>query len=128
MASIIMHIDVGTDVDAAWKKVSDVGGVTNLVSLISECRLDGDTRYCTMADGSKLTEQILSIDPTHRRLAYRITEGPMPIEFHCSTMQVFENGSGARIVWSVDIKPDELAPHLEPMMDSVAESIKATLA
>jgi len=81
-----------------------------------------------MADGSKISEKIISVDPSHKRLAYTITGGPLPIEFHCSTMQVFKNGDDARLEWSVDILPDELVTHLEPMMDMVADNIKTTLS
>lgn len=128
MTSIIKQINVTASCEKAWEMVSDTGNVPALVSLITECRLEGNTRHCTMADGSKITEKIISVDPSHKRLAYTVTDGPLPMEFHCSTMQVFKNGNGARLEWSVDIMPDELTAHLEPMMDMVVDNIKTTLS
>jgi len=128
MAHIEKIIQVNASAAAAWEKVGDTAGVNNLVSLITACHQEGDTRYCTMADGSKITEKIVSHDSADKRFAYAVTEGPMPIEFHASSMQVFENGNGARIVWSVDVKPDSLVPMFEPMMDMAADSIREVLS
>lgn len=52
MASIIKTINTRASADAAWGMIGDVGAVPELVSMITECRLDGDKRHCTMADGS----------------------------------------------------------------------------
>ena len=51
MASIIKRFDIGSDAAQAWEMISDTGGVTRLTNLITDCRMDGDRRYCTMADG-----------------------------------------------------------------------------
>jgi len=128
MTSIIKIIDVKKDVDYVWEKVRNVGGVTELTNLITECRLDGDTRYCTLADGAKLVEKIISIDEAVKRIGYTITDGPMPLDFHFASLQVVKNGSGAQMIWSVDFKPDALAEGFAPMMDMIAESFKENLS
>jgi hypothetical protein len=127
MASILKEIAVNASAAAAWSKVADAGGVDKLVSMISACRLEGDKRYCTMVDGSEIVEQVIAVDHANRRLSYTITEGPLPFEFHCGSMQVHEAGSGARLVWTFDFKPDALADFVRPILDQASESITVSL-
>lgn len=128
MASIVKEIDVAASADQAWMKVADAGGVDKLVGMITACRLDGDIRYCTMADGSKVVERVIAIDHRNRRLAYTITEGPIPLEYHSASMQVKDGGSGALLIWTWDFKPDELSGAVGPLMEAAADSMKAALA
>jgi len=128
MASITKHIPAAAGAQKAWQMVSDIGGVDKLVGMISTCSLDGDKRYCTFADGNGVTEQIIGVDETEKRVVYTVTEGPMPIEFHCSTVQVKDAADGAEVVWSVDIKPDALAQPMSDLMDAAAQSMAERLA
>ena len=128
MASIIKRFDIGSDAAQAWEMISDTGGVTRLTNLITDCRMDGDRRYCTMADGSRLAEDIISVDGENMRLVYTVADGPMPLDFHCSTLQVQQSGGTASVVWTVDVKPDAVADHLSPMMDMVAASMLNALS
>ncbi len=123
MASIIKTINTRTSAEAAWAMIGDVGAVPALVSMITECQLVGNTRYCTMADGSKLAERVVTVDPDRKRLVYTVTEGPMPLEFHAATVSVEQTEDGARITWSVDILPDALAEPFAPMMDVIAQNM-----
>ena len=128
MASIVKEIEVMASAEKAWSKVSDAGGVDKLVGMITACRLEGDTRYCTMADGSKVIERVIAIDETNQRLAYTITDGPIPLEYHSASMQVRDSDHGARLIWTWDFKPDHLSGAIEPLMDAAAESMKSALA
>lgn len=128
MASIVKQIDVNADAGRAWARIADAGSVDQLVSMITACRLEGDTRYCTMADGSELVEQVVTVDDDNMRLAYRISGGAIPFEFHAGSMQVHANGMGSRLVWTFDFKPDALSAAIAPMLDAAAESIKSALA
>ena len=128
MASIVKQIDVNADASRAWARIADTGSVDTLVSMITACRLDGDTRYCTLADGSELVEQVIAVDADHMRLAYRISGGPIPFEFHAGSMQVREHGMGSRLTWTFDFKPDGLSEMIAPMLDAAAQSIQSALA
>jgi hypothetical protein len=128
MASIIKEIEVNADAGEAWKRVADAGGVDKLVGMITACRLEGDRRYCTMADGSKVVERVISIDHPNMRLAYTITEGPIPLEYHSASMQVHGSDKGTRLVWTWDFKPDGLSEAIEPILKTAADSIRAALA
>ena len=44
-----------------------------------------------------------------------------------AALQVFDAGEGSRIVWTVDLLPDEFAPMAKDLMTQAAEIIKRTL-
>lgn len=117
MATIHLETTLGVSPDELWASVRDVGAISNMLNVISESSLDGDTRTCTMADGGVLTERILSIDEDRQRVAYSITGGPLPIEVHASSMQVSDAGGGkSTFRWITDVKPDGVADALGPML------------
>lgn len=128
MASVLKQIDVDANVDMAWLKVADAGSVDKLISQIKTCRLEGDMRYCAMADGAQIVEQIVTIDNDNRRMAYRISGGDIPFEFHAGSMQVVQRGTGARLLWAFDFKPDALEGPIAQMLEAAAESIRLALA
>ncbi|WP_372736926.1 SRPBCC family protein [Nocardioides sp.] len=117
MATINLKSNLEVAPDELWARVKNVGAVSDLLNVITESSLDGDKRHCTMADGGLLEETILSVDEDHRRVAYTITSGPFPVEAHASSMQVSAAGDGkSTLQWITDIKPDELAGALGPML------------
>lgn len=128
MVSIVKTIPVGSSAAQAWQKISDVGAVDKLVDMIATCSIDGDIRTCTLPDGAAIKEQIITIDEDAKRVVYAIKEGPLPLEFHCASVQVVENAKGTNVVWTVDVKPDAIAEPLSGMMDGAAQSMSAALS
>lgn len=117
MATINLQTTLNVAPADLWAQVKDVGGLSNLLGVISDSSLDGDVRSCTMADGAELTETIMSVDDENQRVAYTITESPFPIEAHAASMQVTDAGDGkAGFAWITDVKPDALADALGPML------------
>ena len=45
-----------------------------------------------------------------------------------AAVQVFSEGVSSRVVWTIDLLPDELAPAIDGMMDQAAGVMKKTLA
>jgi len=60
------------------------------------------------------------------RLVYAVVEGRA--SHYNAAVQVFPEGDGSRIVWTIDLLPNELAPAIEGMMDQALETMKKTLA
>lgn len=117
MATINLQTTLKVSPNDLWARVKDVGAISDLLDVITDSSLDGHVRSCTMANGAQLDETILSIDDEHRRVAYSITTSPFPIEVHASSMQVSDAGRGkSTFQWITDIKPDELADTLAPML------------
>ena len=128
MANITKTIPVGVSAEQAWAKISEVGAVDKLIDLIATCSVEGDIRLCTLADGQEIKERIISVDDIAKRLVYTVTDGPIPLDFHCSSVQVLEEATKTSVVWTVDVKPDEVAVPLSSMMDSAAHSMSEALA
>ena len=117
MASINLKTTLAVSADDLWAEVKDVGGISGMLEVITESSLDGDQRSCTMADGGQLSETIISIDDENKRVAYTITDSPFPIQAHAASMQVTDAGGGkSTFQWITDVKPDELAGGLGPML------------
>ncbi len=75
---------------------------------IVTCTVDGTHRVVMTASGIPMPEDLVTVDPTLRRLQYRIT-APMFAE-HLSTLDVHDLGDGTCLaVYSVDADPAALA-------------------
>lgn len=128
MATVHREIPIDSTVDAAWKKLSDVGGVHGMLSILSGCSISGDKRVCELQGGGTLEELIISVDDDQRRVAYSITESPFGFEFHSASMSVLANGDKATFVWITDLKPDEGAEQFAGLVESETDNIKAFFA
>ena len=118
MGSIYAEARIDRPAEDVWAEVRDVGGVANVLDIVTTSSADGDVRSCTMASGNELTEKILSVDDEHRRVGYMVTEG-LPVEQHAASMQVFpEGGDACTVRWITDIKPDAMAEQLAPMLQA----------
>ena len=64
------------------------------------------------------------MDDDLRRFQYSITEMPIPVEYHLSTIDVLEDGDGTLIVYGVDVKPDMLGDILGPTIAGAVKGMK----
>jgi len=110
-----------------WDAVRDVGELSRRLvpGFVTEARLDGNARVLTFANGATVREEIVSIDDDARRLAYAIPNGRFL--HYQGTVDVEEDGSGSRLVWTVDLLPDEYADGVRSMMRQGADVMRATL-
>ena len=53
------------------------------------------------------------------RLVYSVVEGQA--SHYNAAVQVFPEGDGSRVVWTIDLLPNELAPAIGGMMDEAVE-------
>jgi hypothetical protein len=127
MASIHKEMFVDAAPDQVWAAFRDVGAIhTRLAKgVVTDTKLEGDTRIVTFANGMVARERIIDIDDARRRLAYSVVEG-RPTHHH-ATFQVFPEGAGCRIVWIADLLPNELKDVIEGMMEHGMAAMKSTL-
>ena len=128
MASIRKEIQSEASAEAVWDAVRDVGALhTRLVpGFVTDCRLDGDTRIVTFANGLVARELIVEVDHRARRLVWSVVQG-RPTH-HNASVQVFgENGGGSLIVWIADIMPHDLAGAIGVMMDHGLRAMKQAM-
>jgi len=127
MASIFCEVLIDRSPDDVWAAMRDVGALhTRLVSgFVTDCRLDGQARIVTFANGVVAREEIISVDEEHRRVAWNSVGGRL--SHYNSSAQVLDEGSRTRVVWISDLLPDDMAPAVGAMMNMGTAAMKRTL-
>jgi hypothetical protein len=129
MASICKDIPIHAHPDAVWEAVRDFGAVHQRLNpgFVVDCRLDGNARIVTFHNGNVVREEFVDCDDTRRRLAYAIT-GRERVNHYNGSVQVLGDGDNrSRIIWIVDVLPNEIAPYISEQMDLAAVAMQKTL-
>lgn len=128
MASIRKEVLIEVAPEQVWSALRDVGALhTRLVTgFVTDCRLEGDARVVTFANGMVARELIVDIDDPARRVVWSAVGGRL--SHHNASAQVFADERGAsRVVWIADLLPNELAPAIAAMIDQGLVAMKRTL-
>jgi hypothetical protein len=134
MASLHREIVINIDPAVAWAAIRNFGRVQQLVpGFVIDCHLDGDVRVVTFADGRVARELLVDIDDKSRRLVYAEPGGRFTTR--SASVQVFaddvtgsrDDVTGSRIVWIIDMLPNELAGFIAANMEKAAAAMKRTL-
>lgn len=127
MTTIRKTIDIKADIDSVWAKISDIGGISNLIGFLQDSEFSGDERVCTLKDGGKLVESIISVDADLHRVMYSITASPLNMSFHVASMELEQTPTGVRLIWTTDLQPEQAAEQFEPLMDMACTDMQSTL-
>ena len=127
MASIRREVSIAVAPGQAWSALRDVGALhTRLVAgFVTDCRLDGDARIVTFANGMTARERLVDIDHTARRVVW--SAGGGRLSHHNASAQVLDDAGGSRVVWIADLLPNELAPAIAAMIEQGLAAMKRTL-
>jgi carbon monoxide dehydrogenase subunit G len=127
VASIRKEIDIDASSADVWEAVRDVGNAhTRLFpGVLTDARMDGDARIVTFANGLVARETIVDIDDAAMRLAYSASGGTLT--YHHATFQVFENGDGSRVVWIIDLLPNDRRSAIDALMDAGSVAMRVRL-
>jgi len=79
----------------------------------------------TFANGVTAREEIVAVDDDARRLVYAIPRGRFL--HYQGTVEVGDDGAGSRLVWTIDLLPDEYSDGIRAMMRQGADVMRATL-
>jgi Polyketide cyclase / dehydrase and lipid transport len=123
MATIRETIHIDAPPDTVWAGVRDPLAVTKFFDALDSCEMVGTARKIKMGDIT-IVEEIVTVDDDLRRFQYSITEMPIPVEFHLSTIDVLEDGDGTLIVYGVDVRPDMLKDILAPTISGATAAMK----
>jgi carbon monoxide dehydrogenase subunit G len=129
MASIHKDIPVNAHPHGVWDAVRDFGAVHQRLNpgFVVDCRLDGNARIVTFHNGNVVREEFVDCDEPRRRLVYAIL-GSERVSHYNGSVQVFDDGnSRSRIVWIVDVLPNEIAPYISGQMDLAVAAMQKTL-
>jgi len=132
MSTIRKDIDVPAHPDAAWDAVRDFGRLHDRLvpGFVTDTRLDGDDRIVVFAAGVEARERLVARDDERRRLVYAVVDSPLGAAHQQAAVEVLDDPTtgGSRIVWTMDLLPDDLAPFVEGMMDEGAAAIARALS
>lgn len=128
MASIRREVLIDVPAEKLWSALRDVDALhTRLVTgFVTDCRMDGNARIVTFANGVVARELIVDVDDTGRRLAWAAVGGRLT--HHNASAQVFAEGPDrCRLVWIADLLPDEMAPAITGMIEQGTAAMKKTM-
>jgi hypothetical protein len=128
MASIHKDISIDAHPNDVWDAVRDFGAVHRRLApgFVTDARLDGDARIVTFANGTVARELLVDCDEARRRLVYAVVSER--VKQHSASVQVLADGDGrARIIWIVDVLPNEIAPYIEAQMELGALAVQKAL-
>jgi hypothetical protein len=129
MASIYKDIPLDAHPDDAWAAVRDFGAVDRRLApgFVTDSRLDGDARIVTFHSGNVARELLVDCDDARRRLVYAIINER--VKHYSASVQVIGDGETAsRVVWIVDVLPNEIAPYIAGQMDLAVLAMQKALS
>ena len=100
MATIHKEIEIERSTEFVWDAVRDVGAIHKRLvpGFVVDCKLDGDARIVTFANGMVARELIVSVDDETRRHSWS-ARGENLVH-HNASVQVFPAGENkCRVVW-----------------------------
>src|SRR6476659_2580398 len=129
MTSIHKEIPIDASAADVWAAVRDFGSPHRRLApgFVLDARLDGEARIVTFANGTVARELLVDCDDARRRLVYAaISER---VKQHSASVQVLADGDArARLIWIVDVLPNEMAPYIDAQMDQAALAMQKALA
>jgi len=128
MASIHKEIEINRSRESVWAAIRDVGNIHKrlVAGFVVDCKLDGDWRTITFANGMTVRELIVDVDDKTRRHAWS-ARGPQ-LSHHNASVQVYDLGQNkCRVVWIADLMPSNLAPAIGEMIQQGLIAMKQTL-
>ena len=114
MASIHNDIPLPASARDVWDAVRDFGALPQRLApgFVTACTLDGNARIVTFANGSVAREVLVDCDDARQRLVYAIDNERLK-HYSASVQVIAEGEMNSRLVWIIDMLPNELAPYVQ---------------
>ena len=128
MATLRREIALNANAATVWSAIKDFGAVHTRVApgFLTKLEMDKGDRIVTFFNGMVARERLVTSDDEECRLVYSVVEGRA--SHYNAGVQVFPEGDGrSRVVWTIDLLPNDLAPAVGGMMDHAAGFMKKTL-
>ena len=128
MASIHKDIAIDAHPDDVWAAVRDFGAVHQRLApgFVIDARLEGDARIVTFHNGTVARELLIDCDDARRRLVYAVISER--VKHYSASVQVAADGEArTRMIWIVDVLPNEIAPYIAGQMDQAVLAMQKAL-
>jgi len=128
MASIHRNIPINARPEDVWAAVRDFGAVHRRLApgFVLDAQLEGDARIVTFANGNVAREMLVDCDDTRQRLVYAVFSERVK-HYNASVQVVVDGEIRARLIWIVDLLPNDIAPYIAGQMDQAAPAMQKTL-
>lgn len=128
MATVHRETTIARSKGFVWDAIRDVGAIHRRLvpGFVVDCKLDGDSRIVTFANGMSVREIIVAVDDQTCRHAW--SARGKPFTHHNASIQVFSEGDEkSQVVWIADVMPNEVADTVGEMMSQALVVMKQTL-
>lgn len=128
MATIHKEIEIDRSSEFVWDAIRDVGGIHKRLvpGFVIDCKLEGEWRTVTFANGAVVRELIVSVDDKTLRHSWS-AQADFLTHYNAS-LQVFPAGDNkSRVVWIADLMPNEVAGTVGEMIQRGLDTMKQTL-
>ena len=128
MTSIHRDIPINATAESVWDAVADFGAVHRRLApgFVIDARMEDNARLVTFANGTTARELLVDCDPVRCRLVYAVVSER--VQHYSAAVQVVSDGEGrCRLLWTVDLLPDAVAPYVSGQMDQAVVLMQATL-
>ena len=130
MATIVKDVQLTATPEAVWDALADFGALHQRLvpGFVTACEFDGEARTITFSNGSVAREMLVSSDTERRRLVYAIAANERMKHYSASAQVTDDGKNGARLTWTVDLLPNEIAPYISGQMDLGAAAMQKAFA
>ena len=128
MATIHQEIEIEHGKEFVWDAIRDVGAIHKRLvpGFVVDCKLEGDSRIVTFANGMIVPELVVAVDDQTCRHCW--SARGEPLRHHNASIQVFSDGrEKCRVVWIADLLPNEVAEAVGEMIQQGLTTMKQTL-
>ena len=128
MATIHKEIEIARKKEFVWDAIRDVGAIHRRLvpGFVVDCKLEGDSRIVTFANGMVVRELIVDVDDKTCRHAW--SARGEPLTHHNASLQVFSAGpEKCLVVWIADLLPNGVAGSIAEMIQQGLNRMKKTL-
>lgn len=125
MASIHRSVQIQAPASQVWNALQDVGALhTKLVpGFVIDCRLEGEARHVTFANGMTVKELIVDVSRELMRVSWSAVGGRLT--HHNASAQVISTGeTSCEVVWIADLLPHEMALAIAGMIEQGLKAMK----
>jgi hypothetical protein len=125
MTSIRKDISIDAPAVEVWDAVRDFGALhTRLVpGFVLDTKLDGEARIVTFASGLVARELFVDSDDARQRLAYAVVSERVT-HYNGSVEVIPDSETRCRVIWIVDVLPNEIAGYISSQMDLGASAMQ----
>jgi hypothetical protein len=128
MASIHKDVPLDASPGDVWDAVRDFGAlhVRLVPGFVRDTQLEGPgTRIVTFANGNVVRELLVDCDDSRKRLVYAVISER--VQHYNASVQVFAAGEAqSRLVWIIDLLPEDVAPYIAGQMDQAIAAMQET--